>query len=179
MPDASRASAAAYRRLPNVRAVGHIARVQQGGEPISFRRSWPIRPTLIPFILIGFAAQLVDGALGMAYRADFQHPADQHGRCRRQPPRPASTPRRHSPPRFRRSATSPTATSTGGCSSGSSSPGVIGRRPRRLCTDRSAGRRGQAGRPRLFDRARPLSFLSRRDASPHREAAQGRLAARA
>ena len=33
----------------------------------SHRTFWPIRPSLLPFILVGFAAQLVDGALGMAY----------------------------------------------------------------------------------------------------------------
>lgn len=54
------------RRLPTARLCV-IARAATGGEPRIIENLLADPTPLLPFILIGFAAQLVDGALGMAY----------------------------------------------------------------------------------------------------------------
>jgi uncharacterized membrane protein YfcA len=76
---------------------------------------------LLPFIAVGFAAQLVDGALGMAFGVISTTLLISLG-VPPAAPRPGSTPSNPSPPASPASAIRSTAMSTGGCSAGSSSP---------------------------------------------------------
>ena len=55
-----------FRCLPRTRLCV-IARAATGGEPRIIENLLADPTPLLPFVLIGFAAQLVDGALGMAY----------------------------------------------------------------------------------------------------------------
>jgi uncharacterized membrane protein YfcA len=140
-------------------------RCSRGGEGAFSRHGLADPAVLLPLILIGFAAQLVDGALGMAF-GQISSTLLIASACRPLP-RPASIPPRPSPPPSRRSAMSPTATSTGAVLP-ARHPGVIGGvLGAYVLTDRRRPTRPSRS-SHLSDRARPLPLLPRHHAPPHR-----------
>ena len=133
---------------------------------------------LLPFIAVGFAAQLVDGALGMAFGVISTTPCWSASACRRRARRRASMRWRCSPPACRGSATSSTATSNWQLFRRLAHPGRDRRRARRLCADPDPCRDGAALRARLSRRDRPLSALARLAIPARAQAAEGRRAIR-
>ena len=83
---------------------------------------WDFILALLPFVAAGFAAQLIDGALGMAFGVISSTLYSSALACPPRPRRRVSTPSRRSPPARRASATSCTRMSIGGCSAGSPFP---------------------------------------------------------
>ena len=158
--------------LPRRALFGSDARFNRVEKAHSSTTCWPTRRVLLPFILIGFAAQLVDGALGMAFGQISSTLLISIG----VPPAAASA-GVHTAETF--------TTAVSGISHVAHRnvdwrlffrlviPGVIGGvLGAYVLTQIDAGDR-QAVRARLSDRARPLPVLSRRHAPPHRAAAAG------